>query len=109
MFLKALTYIQHNGKTYVPEEQFEAARPCAERLFALRAAVVLDDLCSEKTLPVDTESVEDAPITQNEEHPEDEMNRRIAMEEEYRSLGGRPQPNWSLEKLQAKLEERRDE
>ncbi len=107
MLLKALIHIKHDGKQYSPGEQCEVARQEAERLLALRAAVVLntDIPKGEELQPTE----EKAKTAIEEVNTDEEMEKRIAMEEEYRALGGRPQPEWPIEKLQAKLEERRAE
>ncbi len=97
---------------YLPGEQLEVTPSEVMRLVALRAAVIPTNILEDENNQ--EEQIEEDRAPKPEEtldnlDPDDEMEKRIAMEEEYRALGGRPQPEWPIEKLQAKLEERRAE
>ena len=134
--IRAKTWIQHDGAVHEEGDVFPAGERAEKRLVALGAAEYVQDSGTEKpqggmgdtgNFPKDPGSEEPGKNSQDAEEEnsealvekgnlpeipgeeEETLPSREELEEEYRELGGRPQADWSLEKLMDMLEERRGE
>ena len=121
--IRAKTWTRHDGTVYEKGDIFSAGEGDEKRLVALGAAEYVQSETGNS--PKDPESEEPGKNSQDaeEENPEalveegnlpeipdedsEEEVSREELEKEYRELGGQPRDDWSLEKLLAKLEERR--
>lgn len=115
--IRAKTWTRHDGTVYEKGDVFSAGEGDEKRLVALGAAEYVRGSEMEKPNnqkqddPEDLEeeaSIEEGNLPEIPEEDEDPPSRE-ELEEEYRQLGGRPQADWTLEKLMTMLEERRGE
>ncbi len=115
--IRAKMWIRHDGTVHESGDVFSAGEGDEKRLVALGAAEYVQDSGTKKPHnqkpddPEDLEeetSIEEGNLPEIPEEDEDPTSRE-ELEEEYRQLGGRPQADWTLEKLMTMLEERRGE
>ncbi len=135
--IRAKTWIRHDGTVHESGDVFSAGERDEKRLVALGAAEYVREAEMEAKEPQggtgdsskdpgseepgknseDAEEenseagveVEEGDIPKIPDEEEEVPPSREELEEEYRELGGRPQADWSLEKLMDMLEERRGE